>query len=111
MSYPSALLGQPPISETDSLIRRGLLIIAGSQINPNKSQPFGPPRPANYHFETNAPSLVAGEGVAIFFIVLFTCARVFMRVKKKIFGLDDWLILPGAVNPSLLPFARIAHVR
>ncbi|KAI1386453.1 uncharacterized protein F4822DRAFT_316870 [Hypoxylon trugodes] len=99
MSYPSALMGQDPISETDALIRRGILIVAPSQLNPNKSEPFGPPRPVDYHFETNAPSLIGGEAVSIFFIALFTALRVYVRLfKKKNFGLDDYLIIPGALG-------------
>lgn len=109
MSDPSALIGQTPISDTDALIRRGLLVVSPSIINPNKSQPFGPPRPSDYVFETKAPSLIAGEALAIFFILLFTTARIYVRLfkKKTTFGLDDLFILPGAVSlPQcvLLPF-------
>ncbi|KAH6658755.1 hypothetical protein BKA67DRAFT_558975 [Truncatella angustata] len=102
MSDPSALLGYPPISDTDALIRRGLLIISPSQINPNKSEPFGATRPVNYEFETGGPSLIIGEAIAIFFIILFTSARLYMRLfKKKSFGLDDWMILPGAIGAAV----------
>lgn len=108
MSDPSALIGQTPISDTDALIRRGLLVASPSVINPNTSQPFGPPRPSNYVFETKAPSLIAGEATAIFFIILFTTARIYVRLfKKRSFGLDDLLILPGAVRLPrrvVLPF-------
>lgn len=100
-------MGQPPISQTDALIRRGLVIIAPSQLNPNKSEPFGPPRPAGYEFETWAPSLRAGEGIAIFFIFAFTAARLYTRqFRTKRFGLDDWLIIPGAVSFKCYCFIR-----
>ncbi|KAF2197446.1 hypothetical protein GQ43DRAFT_381003 [Delitschia confertaspora ATCC 74209] len=99
MSSNSALMGHVPISHTDILIRRGLLIVSPSQLNPNKSQPFGPPRPADYQFETHGPSLRIGEGLAIFFIILFTSARIWTRIyRTKYFGLDDWMIIPGALS-------------
>lgn len=99
MSSNSALLGHPPISDTDKLIRRGLVIVAPSQLNPNKSMPFGPPRPNNYEFETHAPSLRSGQGIAIFFVILFTSLRIYTRLfRAKHFGIDDWMIVPGAVG-------------
>lgn len=77
------------------------MVASPSVINPNTSQPFRPPRPSNYVFETKAPSLIAGEALAIFFILLFTTARIYVRLfKKRSFGLDDFFILPGAVRLS-----------
>ncbi|PVI02558.1 hypothetical protein DM02DRAFT_653378 [Periconia macrospinosa] len=99
MTGPSALMGQAPLSHDDYLIRRALVIVAPSQLNPNKSEPFGPPRPDGYEFETHAPSLRLGEGVAIFFMILFTAARLYVRkFRSKRFGIDDWIIIPGALG-------------
>lgn len=99
MAEKSALMGQPPVSQSDALIRRGLVSIAPSQLSPNISEPFGPPRPDGYEFETWAPSLRAGEGIAISFVFVFTTTRLYTRwFRTRYFGIDDWIIIPGAVS-------------
>jgi hypothetical protein len=101
MSQHSALMGHAPNTQSDAWIRRAMIIIAPSQLNPNTSQPFGPPRPEGYKFETRGLSLGIGEGFCMFFILLFTIARLWTRYfRTKMFGLDDWMIIPGAVRSS-----------
>jgi len=99
MSNHSALMGNAPNSQSDTWIRRAMIIIAPSQLNPNASQPFGPPRPKDYKFETRSSSLSVGEGFSITLILLFTTARLWTRLfRTRKFGLDDWMIIPGAVS-------------
>ena len=52
MANHSAVMGHASNSQSDAWIRRAMLIIAPSQLNPNASQPFGPPRPPGYTYET-----------------------------------------------------------
>lgn len=95
----SALMGQTPLTPDDKLIARGLRILAPTQINPNISEPFGTPAPPNAAHDSHAQSLIIGEAFAIFFILLFTSSRLFVRrYRTKFWGLDDWLVIPAAVR-------------
>ncbi|CRG87381.1 hypothetical protein PISL3812_04398 [Talaromyces islandicus] len=95
----SAFLGHRPLTKEDELIMRGLLIISPSEINPNASQPFGPPAPAGAVYEERATSLIIGNGFAIFFVLAFTITRLLLRkFYTRTFGADDWVIIPGALG-------------
>lgn len=95
----SALVGHQPISHDDKLIYQGLLIASPSQINPNKSLPFGPPAPPHALCEDRSPSLIVGEAFAIFFALAFTISRLLVRrFHTRSFGIDDWMIIPGCVS-------------
>ncbi|KAF1975415.1 hypothetical protein BU23DRAFT_458162 [Bimuria novae-zelandiae CBS 107.79] len=90
-----------------------MVIIAPSQLNPNASEPFGLPRPENYRFETHGPSLSVGEGFSIFLILSFTSVRLWKRpYKTRKFGLDDWMIIPGAIGAVIyLSLSMISHTK
>ncbi|KAF7875017.1 hypothetical protein EAF04_002189 [Stromatinia cepivora] len=95
----SALMGQKPLSADDILIARGLRIVAPTQVNPKISEPFGTPAPPNADHNSHATTLIIGEVFAIFFIALFTLARLFVRKWRTHFwGPDDWMIIPGALG-------------
>jgi hypothetical protein len=99
MSEQSALLGEPPQNTNDRLVMRGLELIKGSTINPNKSEPYGEPRPPGYVFTSWSTSMVVGVSFGIIFVVFFTTARLIVRrfYTRKL-GADDLMIVPGALG-------------
>ena len=95
----SALYGQPPNTEEDLWIVKGLLRTAGLDTDPRLGVPVDPPRPANYHFQTRGPQLVISMSCMISLVILITGIRLALRkfVAPLRFGLDDWMIIPAAV--------------
>lgn len=98
----SALVGQPPLTESDYLIVKGNLLAMGKVgVDPSKGltiPPFRPP-PDQYHFETRGPAIIAVSSIVIVLMLLVTVARLLVRrLKKDVrFGLDDWLMVPALV--------------
>ena len=108
MAPPSAFIGQPPLTDDDYWIVRGMQLTAGlSDPHPQKGIKLSlqKPPPGQYHFETKGPQIIAGSAVAIALMFLFTATRIMIRCSKKraYFGKDDWFIIPGCVSSSLLP--------
>ena len=101
----SALVGQPPLTESDYLIVKGSLLAVGKvDLDPSKGlkiPPFRPP-PEQYHFETRGPAIIAVSSVVIVIMLSVTVARLLVRRFKKDvrFGLDDWLMVPALVYPA-----------
>ena len=104
----SALWGQPPNSERDYQIVRGLLFSYGfpSSTDPALGVPTKQHAPPNYHFETRGPGVIGGLVVAILLSFLITGTRLLLRgcCKDMRWGLDDWVIIPAAVGRSGLHF-------
>ena len=116
MSRPSALVGQPPATDEDYWIVRGLdLLVAtlleikqpGSSaalppIQPEMGALIPPPRPPPelYRFETRGPQYVAGAVVGIVIALLITGVRLAIRIRnvKLYFGADDCFIILGVVS-------------
>lgn len=114
MAPPSALIGEPPLTDDDTTIVRGLQMwglsvmkLEGKLHGPTpllhpekgfKTPPFRPP-PGEYHFETRRPRFLAGACVAIIVMVFITGTRLAIRARspKLHFGKDDWLIIYGVV--------------
>lgn len=104
----SAFLGQPPHTRDDWYIARALLRAIGKvNADPSKGYSVKPsrPPPGQYHFETRAPSLIAGCVVSIVVMVAATGARLMLRATRRNmkWGWDDWLIIPGVVG-------RLIHI-
>lgn len=95
----SALLGKTPLSLDDKHIQVGLFIVSGSAINPNKSQPMGTPAPPNADHDSHATRLIIGESFALFFILLFTITRLYVRAfRSHYWGIDDSMIIVAMVG-------------
>lgn len=95
----SALLGQPPNTYYDKLIFKGLHEISPSSINPDKRYPLGPPVAANASHKSRAPGMIVGVSFAIALVILVTCSRLYTRkFRKRAFGADDLVIIPGAIG-------------
>ena len=96
----SALLGQPPATERDVLIRRGILRITGSIFFPNPKHPFGPPRPSpDSPDESRDSQTIALTATLMTAVIIITLGRFAYRSTLKTwkFGLDDLLIIPAAL--------------
>ncbi|KAL9615472.1 MAG: hypothetical protein Q9167_000150 [Letrouitia subvulpina] len=130
MAPPSALIGEPPLTDDDTTIVRGLQMWALSVmklegklhgptplLHPEKgfkTPPFRPP-PEEYHFETRRPRFLAGACVAIIIMVLITGTRLAIRARspKLHFGKDDWLIIYGVTTPLyvMVFFLAVAGIK
>ena len=101
----SALYGQPPNSERDYHIVRGLLFLYGfpSSTDPGLGVPTHQHAPPNYSFETRGPGVIGGLVVAILLSFIITGTRLLLRscCKDLRWGLDDWVIIPAAVCPPI----------
>ena len=99
----SALVGQPPITDDDYWVVRGLLISIGlTDVSPKAGAQIPPARPPpdRYHYETKGPGIIAGMVVCIVVMTAVTGARLMVRLRKRElrFGPDDWLIIPALVR-------------
>lgn len=101
----SALFGQPPNTEDDYWIARGILCALGLfKLDAHKGVGIFPhrPPPDRYHYETKGPGIIAGVSVSMAIMIAITGARLGLWYFKKrlIWGWDDWLIIPGVVGNS-----------
>lgn len=89
----SAYYGTPPRNAKDAIIAKGLF---GNKTPRPLVLPPGQPKSA-------APGQIIGLSFAIVLVVLVTGARLFNRIFRKgqKFGLDDAVIIPGVVSPTL----------
>ncbi len=99
----SALVGQPPLTDSDYWIVKGNQLLSGKgNLDPSKGLKFPPlrPPPYQYRFETRGPTITAVS--AVVFVIMFsvTIARFMLRkfMKELKFGLDDWLMVPALVS-------------
>lgn len=101
----SALWGEPPNSERDYQIIRGLFFFYKIPLStdPGLGFPTHLHAPPDYHFETRGPGVIAGLVVAIVLSFLITGTRLLLRSCRKDlrWGLDDWVIIPAAVGRSV----------
>ena len=98
----SALLGQPPITPNDKLVHKALLLISPTSFTPAKQYPFGPPAPPHGPHDSRAGGMITGQVFAIVFAIVITMGRLAIRRQRKIFGLDDWAVIPAFVCASLV---------
>ena len=92
----SALIGDPPVSQTDSWIINGFLVSNGlPPMDTSQGLQIPPPRPPNAPDGSRAASTIASLAVATFFVVIVTAGRVIARWKFKSsrLGWDDFFII------------------
>ncbi|KAL3424966.1 hypothetical protein PVAG01_04247 [Phlyctema vagabunda] len=109
----SALIGQPPATETDYWVVKYLLLAFGLNTDPMKGIAIPPRRPVPYEFETRGPGIIVSMSVAIGFMVLITGLRLGMRLFRRglLVGLDDVFIVPGVLLAVAWPSLQIVAAK
>src|SRR6478609_3703458 len=100
----SAFVGEPPATEDDFYIVRGILRTYGlNNLNASAGLVFSIQRPENPPEESKKPAILAGMILVILAIVVPTVARVIIRLKgaRTQFGADDLAIIAAAVSKSV----------
>ena len=102
MAPPSAKVGQPPVTQDDYYIARGILVSIGLfKLDPHKGAKLPPAKPSpDYEYTSRGPSMVAGSIASIIIMLIVTGLRLAIRLRERRlhFGLDDWIIIPGVVR-------------
>lgn len=98
----SALLGQPPNTENDLFIIRGLARrrnIPDHVFDPSKGFPYPVKRPLNSEYTSRGSGILASTAVTIFLVVLITGSRLGLRIFRRDLkvGIDDYVIVPAAL--------------
>ncbi|KAH0164812.1 hypothetical protein KCU67_g4982, partial [Aureobasidium melanogenum] len=109
----SAFLGQPPASQDDFYIIKGMYRAAYAfNKDPSKGYLFVPRKPADYGYNDKQASIVVGMVVAIVIMLSTTVLRLALRHFKTgvRWGLDDWVLLPGVIMAILYPTLQIVMV-
>lgn len=97
----SAFVGEPPATEDDLNIVRGILRMYGlGNVDPSLGLTFSIQRPKNPPDESKQPGILAGMIIVILAIVVPTVARIIIRLRgsRTQFGPDDWAIICAAVS-------------
>lgn len=98
----SAFVGEPPSTQNDYFIVKGLFRMAGmTTANPMTGYSLVAKQPPDYSHETKLPGVLAGLVFVILAIVAPTVARAWLRLRKGSvmqFGCDDWTIIVAAVR-------------
>jgi hypothetical protein len=98
---PSAFIGQPPSSQRDYYIVKGLLRTVGMRdANPMMGYFLAARPPVDYVHESRVVGVQVGLVVVMLSIALPTTVRLVLRARKEQmrFGWDDWAILVAAVS-------------
>lgn len=109
----SAFVGQPPATEDDYWMVRWIIMSANgygrvSPLRPDMDPALGvpglPKAPPGYVFETRQPGVIIATSVLTVLMFLMTAVRLGLRWCRKdlAWGLDDWLVIPGAVSAFVL---------
>lgn len=97
----SALFGDPPNTQRDYYIIRGMERSYGvSNADPNGGFTYFASAPAGYVHETKTVSILAGLVIMILAILIPTVTRLALRasIPAMSFGSDDWAIILAAVS-------------
>lgn len=97
----SALFGNPPNTERDYYIIRGLDRTYGlDSSDPNDGFTYFASEPSGYVHETKSASILAGLVIMILTILIPTVTRLVLRasIPAMSFGSDDWAIILAAVS-------------
>jgi len=105
MNNTSAPFGQPPNTEDDYFVIKGLFRMYGLQsIDPHAGFVLALQPPPGYVFESQVSSIVAGMIFVTLAMIVPTTTRLVLRGRKASvlrFGLDDWTILLAMVSSCL----------
>lgn len=110
MDPDSAKMGEPPNTEQDILIVKGLFHTMGvfKDLDPSKGFFFIPPKPPGYVSESKADVVLGVVAMAIVLQIAATSGRLALRLflQRAKWGWDDWTIIPGLVcQRSLIALA------
>lgn len=108
----SAFLGQPPATQDDFYIIKGMYRAAYAfNEDPSKGYLFVPRKPADYEYNNKQASVIFGMAVAIVIMLLTTTLRLALRQFKTgvRWGADDWILIPGAVRNNVLLAQQISQ--
>ncbi|KAJ1333144.1 hypothetical protein MN608_03134 [Microdochium nivale] len=111
MSFSSAIFGQPPATDGDYSIIRGIYrLYAIPPEDPAAGFVHALQAPPGYVFETQATSIVIGNVFVVLAMIIPTTARLVLRAKKDSvlrFGWDDWTILMAMIVGLGYPITQI----
>ena len=108
MAPPSALIGQPPLTDIDYLIVRGFLLEAGmlDKVDPKKGfpSPIKRPPPDQYISESLRDKFIVSIVLCMVFMLVPTITRMILRCRnaKLHLGWDDIFVVMGCVSPKSL---------
>lgn len=102
----SAFVGQPPATQNDYYIVKGLFRMIGMvDANPMAGYFLSAKPPPNYVHETRVPSVLTGLIFVVLAIVVPTAARIGLRLRRGStmqFGWDDWTLIVAAVGSTIM---------
>lgn len=96
----SAFLGQPPATQDDFYIIKGMYRAAYAfNKDPSKGYLSVPEKPTDYEYNDKQASIIVGMAMAIVIMLSTTTLRLVLRYFKSgvRWGADDWVLLPGVV--------------
>jgi hypothetical protein len=98
---PSALLGDPPLTDRDALIQKAMRQYR-TIFSANPKHPFGPSHPVppapDLANESNAWRVLTAASCLLFLVIVVTAGRFWFRWQRRRqmgFGVDDVLIIPA----------------
>lgn len=104
---PSAFVGQPPATQHDYYVVKGLLRMVGmAEANPMMGYFLAAKPPPGYVHETRLPGVLTGLIFVLLAILVPTAARIGLRLRRGSsmqFGWDDWAISVAAVSARRHP--------
>ncbi|KAK0371788.1 hypothetical protein CLIM01_10867 [Colletotrichum limetticola] len=107
----SAFVGEPPSTQNDYFIVKGLFRMAGmTTANPMTGYSLVAKQPPDYSHETKLPGVLAGLVFVILAVVAPTVARAWLRLRRGSvmqFGWDDWTIIVAALVALVYPIAQL----
>ncbi|TEA21426.1 hypothetical protein C8034_v004291 [Colletotrichum sidae] len=106
----SAFVGQPPATQHDYYIVKGLFRMTGMvDANPMLGYFLSAKAPEGYVHETRLPNVLTGLIFVVLAIVVPTVGRVALRCRgsNMRFGWDDWTIIVAALLALVYPITQI----
>lgn len=99
----SAFFGQPPNTQRDLNIVRGIYRSSGvnaSLIDPRNGAFFAATAPPGYVHENKQTDIIAGMSLVILIMAVTTAARLLVKMRGQAtrFDMDDWVMIPAAVR-------------
>ncbi|OHW97523.1 integral membrane protein [Colletotrichum incanum] len=107
----SAFVGQPPATQHDYYVVKGLFRMIGMvEANPMMGYFIAAKPPPGYVQETRQPGVLTGLIFVVLAIAVPTTARIWLRLQRGSsmqFGWDDWAILVGAILALVYPVMQM----